>query len=179
MASCRARGDRIARRAAGGSWMSRRNALIKSANGFIAPSAPKSKWTTPAISPGCAGNSTRKPKGFPKFRPRKRPSSKPIFNQAGRRLNMNGKTPSSRFTTGSALQTPTRKSCFPNGTRPDGKTGRRHGNSKTRRNSARLEVDLTALAGTMPKDKRLALPCPAAFSVPLSLAYPARRLDSF
>ena len=37
---------------------------------------------------------------------------------------------------------------------------------------ARLEVDLTALVEKMPKDKRLALPGPAAFSVPLSLAYP-------
>jgi hypothetical protein len=37
---------------------------------------------------------------------------------------------------------------------------------------ARLEVDLAALVEKMPKDKRLALPCPAAFSVPLSLAYP-------
>ena len=37
---------------------------------------------------------------------------------------------------------------------------------------ARLEVELNALAGTMPKDQRLALPGPAAFSVPLSLAYP-------
>ena len=36
----------------------------------------------------------------------------------------------------------------------------------------RLEVDLTALAETMPKDKRLALPGPTGFSVPLSLAYP-------
>jgi len=37
---------------------------------------------------------------------------------------------------------------------------------------ARLDVELAALAGTMPKDKRLALPGPAAFSVPLALAYP-------
>jgi DNA segregation ATPase FtsK/SpoIIIE-like protein len=37
---------------------------------------------------------------------------------------------------------------------------------------ARLEVDLAALVEKMPKDKRLALPCPTAFSVPLSLAYP-------
>ena len=38
----------------------------------------------------------------------------------------------------------------------------------------RLEVDLAALAGTLPKDKRLALPGPEAlhFSVPLALAYP-------
>jgi hypothetical protein len=37
---------------------------------------------------------------------------------------------------------------------------------------ARLEVDMAALAGVMPKDKRLALPGPASFFVPLSLAYP-------
>ena len=37
---------------------------------------------------------------------------------------------------------------------------------------ARLDVEVAALAGTMPKDKRLALPGPAAFSVPLALAYP-------
>jgi hypothetical protein len=37
---------------------------------------------------------------------------------------------------------------------------------------ARLEVDLTALAGTIPKDQRLALPGSANFSVPLALAYP-------
>ena len=37
---------------------------------------------------------------------------------------------------------------------------------------ARMEVDLIALAGAKPKDKRLSLPGPAAFSVPLSLAYP-------
>jgi hypothetical protein len=39
---------------------------------------------------------------------------------------------------------------------------------------ARLEVDLAALAGTMPKDQRLSLPSlgAAQFSVPLSLAYP-------
>jgi hypothetical protein len=36
----------------------------------------------------------------------------------------------------------------------------------------RLEVDVATLAGTMPKDQRLALPGPAVFSVPLSLAYP-------
>ena len=38
----------------------------------------------------------------------------------------------------------------------------------------RLEVDLAALAGTLPKDKRLVLPGPEAhqFSVPLALAYP-------
>ncbi|MGA2855159.1 MAG: FtsK/SpoIIIE domain-containing protein, partial [Verrucomicrobiota bacterium] len=37
---------------------------------------------------------------------------------------------------------------------------------------ARLEVDVAALAGTMPKDKRLALPGTLQFSAPLSLAYP-------
>jgi hypothetical protein len=37
---------------------------------------------------------------------------------------------------------------------------------------ARLEVNVAALAGTMPKDQRLALPGPAAFSMPLALAYP-------
>jgi hypothetical protein len=39
---------------------------------------------------------------------------------------------------------------------------------------ARLEVDLAALAGTMPQDRRLALPGPGAprFFVPLALAYP-------
>jgi DNA segregation ATPase FtsK/SpoIIIE, S-DNA-T family len=36
----------------------------------------------------------------------------------------------------------------------------------------RLEVDVAALAGAMPKDRRLALPGPAVFSVPLTLAYP-------
>ncbi len=36
----------------------------------------------------------------------------------------------------------------------------------------RLEVDLGKLAETLPKDKRLALPGPAAFSVPLALAFP-------
>jgi hypothetical protein len=36
----------------------------------------------------------------------------------------------------------------------------------------RLEVDLGKFAETLPKDKRLALPGPAAFSVPLALAYP-------
>ena len=37
---------------------------------------------------------------------------------------------------------------------------------------AKLEVDVAALAETMPKNKRLELPGPADFSVPLSLAYP-------
>ena len=37
---------------------------------------------------------------------------------------------------------------------------------------ARLEVDLEKLVEAMPKDKRLALPGPSAFSVPMSLAYP-------
>jgi len=36
----------------------------------------------------------------------------------------------------------------------------------------RLEVEVATLAGAMPKDQRLALPGPAAFSVPLALAYP-------
>jgi hypothetical protein len=36
----------------------------------------------------------------------------------------------------------------------------------------RMEVDLAKLAEVMPRDKRLALPGPAGFSVPLSLAYP-------
>jgi len=36
----------------------------------------------------------------------------------------------------------------------------------------RLEVDIAALAETMPKDQRLALPGPATFSAPLALAYP-------
>jgi hypothetical protein len=36
----------------------------------------------------------------------------------------------------------------------------------------RLEVDLGKFAETLPKDKRLALPGPAAFSVPMALAYP-------
>jgi hypothetical protein len=37
---------------------------------------------------------------------------------------------------------------------------------------ARLEVDLEKLAGTLPKDKRLALAGPANFHLPLSLVYP-------
>ena len=37
---------------------------------------------------------------------------------------------------------------------------------------ARLEVDAEKLAGAMPKDPRLALPCAANFSVPLLLTYP-------
>jgi hypothetical protein len=36
----------------------------------------------------------------------------------------------------------------------------------------RLEVEVAVLSGTMPKDKRLALPGPAGFSVPLALAFP-------
>ena len=36
----------------------------------------------------------------------------------------------------------------------------------------RLEVDVTKFAEVMPKDRRLALPGPSAFSVPLALAYP-------
>ncbi len=38
----------------------------------------------------------------------------------------------------------------------------------------RMEVDTGKLAETMPKDKRLALPFPANFSVPLTLKYPAQ-----
>jgi hypothetical protein len=37
---------------------------------------------------------------------------------------------------------------------------------------ARLEVEVEKLAETLPKDKRLALPGPASFSVPLALAFP-------
>jgi S-DNA-T family DNA segregation ATPase FtsK/SpoIIIE len=34
-------------------------------------------------------------------------------------------------------------------------------------------VDVKALAGTLPKDPRLALPGPAEFSLPLALRFPA------
>jgi hypothetical protein len=37
---------------------------------------------------------------------------------------------------------------------------------------ARLEVELEKLAGTLPKDRRLSLPGPAIFSLPLALVYP-------
>jgi DNA segregation ATPase FtsK/SpoIIIE, S-DNA-T family len=38
----------------------------------------------------------------------------------------------------------------------------------------RLDVDIARFAETMTKDKRLALPCPPALSVPLSLAFPSQ-----
>ena len=45
-------------------------------------------------------------------------------------------------------------------------------NSRRRRKFAQMEVEVEKLAETTIKDKRLALPGPARFSVPLCLAYP-------
>ena len=43
----------------------------------------------------------------------------------------------------------------------------------------RADVEVAKLAEAMPRDKRLALPFPANFSIPLLLKYPEPGLDSF
>ncbi len=52
------------------------------------------------------------------------------------------------------------------------RAGLRPPNSRRRPKFAQMDVDVEKLAETTIKDKRLALPGPARFSVPLCLAYP-------
>ena len=67
---------------------------------------------------------------------------------------------------------PLRNNFFPAGTRHSGKQWTPPEEFKNAARFGRMEVALETFAEKMPKDRRLSLPGPANFTVPLSLVYP-------